>query len=237
MNGSQVSRSPKEATSFGVPFHGVGSSRRSDEEGPRRRSARTRVDRWVGDFGASHASFHGRRRLRLWCSDDDAEALIRSFVRRGFTIDALLMTKSTKRIATVRLKPPGSEVLVDLLFDFTGIEREIVESATEAEVHPGFEAPVATIPHLIAMKVLAFRQKDLVDLESLFEAAGSADLALARKAVDAISRAGKEPKRDLSADLERLLAERELPDDAFIKVPRSELAKRFGRKPTPRRKR
>ncbi len=80
-------------------------------------------------------------------------------------------------------------------------------------------------------------QKDLVDLESLFEAAGSADLALARKAVDAISRAGKEPKRDLSADLERLLAERELPDDAFIKVPRSELAKRFGRKPAPRRKR
>lgn len=172
----------------------------------------------------------------LSCSDDDAEALIRSFVRRGFTIDALLMTKSTNRIATVRLKPPGSEVLVDLLFDFTGIEREIVGSATKAEVHPGFQAPVATIPHLIAMKVLAFRKKDLLDLESLFEAAGSADLALARKAVDAISRAGKEPKRDLSADLERLLAERELPDNAFIKLPRGQLAKRFGRRPAPRRK-
>lgn len=173
----------------------------------------------------------------LSCSDDDAEALIRSFVRRGFAIDALLMTKSTDRIATVRLKPPGSEVLVDLLFDFTGIEREIVGSATEAEVHPGFEAPVATIPHLIAMKVLAFRKKDLLDLESLFEVAGSAELALARRAVEAISRAGKDPRRDLSADLERLLAERELPDGEFIEVPRSEVVERFGTKRTKRRRR
>lgn len=175
--------------------------------------------------------------LALSCSDADAEALIRSFVRRGFTIDALLMTKSTNRIATVRLKPPRSEVLVDLLFDFTGIESDIVESATDAEVHPGFVMPVATIPHLIAMKVLAFRKKDMLDLEYLFEAACSADLAEARKAVAAISRAGKEPKRDLSGDLGRLLAERELPDDQFIKVPRREWAKRFGQKPPSKRKR
>lgn len=168
--------------------------------------------------------------LALSCSDADAEALIRSFVRRGFTIDALLMTKSTNRIATVRLKPPRSEVLVDLLFDFTGIESDIVESATDAEVHPGFVMPVA-------MKVLAFRKKDMLDLEYLFEAACSADLAEARKAVAAISRAGKEPKRDLSGDLGRLLAERELPDDQFIKVPRREWAKRFGQKPPSKRKR
>lgn len=167
----------------------------------------------------------------LSCSDADAEALVRSFVRRGFTMDALLMTKSTNRIATVRLKPRGSEVLVDLLFDFTGIESEIVGSATDAELRPGLVMRVATIPHLIAMKVLAFRKKDMIDLESLFEVAGSADLALARKAIAAISRAGKEPKRDLSADLNRLLAERELPDDEFIKVPRSQWPKAWKARP------
>lgn len=43
----------------------------------------------------------------LSCSDADAEALVGSFVRRGFRMDALLMTKSTNRIATVRLIPPA----------------------------------------------------------------------------------------------------------------------------------
>jgi hypothetical protein len=172
----------------------------------------------------------------LSCSDADAEDLIKSFVWRGFTIDALLMTKSTNRIATVRLKPPRSEVLVDLLFDFTGIEREIVGSATAAVVHEGFTAPVATIAHLIAMKVLAFRKKDLVDLDLLFEVAASADLSEARRAVAAIARAGKEPKRDLSADLERLIAERELPSDELIEVSPTELAKRFGQKPSKKKR-
>lgn len=172
----------------------------------------------------------------LSCSDADAEALVGSFVRRGFSLDALLMTRSTNRIATVRLKPPGSDVLVDLLFDFTGIEGEIVGSATDAEVRPGFAMPVATLPHLIAMKVLAFRKKDMIDLESLFEAAGSADLANARRAVAAISRAGKEPKRDLRADLDRLLAERELPDDEFVKVPRSQWPRNWTVRPKRSRK-
>lgn len=173
----------------------------------------------------------------LSCSDADAESLIRSFVRRGFTMDALLMTKSTNRIATVRLKPPGSKVLVDLLFDFTGIEDQIVGSATDAEVGRGFEMRVATIPHLIAMKLLAFRKKDIIDLEYLFGAAGSADFVIARNAVAEISRAGKAPKRDLSAQLERLLAERELPDDEFVKVPRSQWPTGWAQAPASKRKR
>ena len=157
----------------------------------------------------------------LSCSDAEAEALVGSFVRRGFRMDALLMTKSTNRIATVRLIPPGSDVLVDLLFDFTGIENEIVSMATQASLSSGVRMAVATRAHLIAMKVLAFRDKDKVDLTYLLEVATKAELAEARRALRAIAIAGKEPKRALIADLDRLVAQRKLDSSEFIKVPKS----------------
>ncbi|MDP1829949.1 MAG: nucleotidyl transferase AbiEii/AbiGii toxin family protein [Archangium sp.] len=170
----------------------------------------------------------------LFCTDAEAEGLVGSFVRRGWAVDALLMTKSTNRIATVRLTPPRSKVLVDLLFDFTGIERDIVTSATDALVRDGQTMPVATRAHMIAMKVLAFRPKDKVDVDYLLDRATKPEIAVARRALAEMARAGKEPKRDLVGDLDELLAVRAARPVEFVKVPPSRWPKGWTRPPKKR---
>lgn len=62
------------------------------------------------------------------------------------------------RLTTVRLLPPGQDeegIIVHLLFASSGIERELAEAATPLEVLPGVSVPVATLGHLLAMKLLA----------------------------------------------------------------------------------
>ena len=59
----------------------------------------------------------------------------------------------TQRPATARLLPPGGTsngIVADLLFASSGIEPELVRSATLIELLPGFVIPVATIAHLDA---------------------------------------------------------------------------------------
>ena len=171
----------------------------------------------------------------LFCSDAEAESLVGSLVRRGWSVDALLMTKSTNKIATVRLTPPRSNVLVDLLFDFTGIERQIVSSATRALVRNGQTMAVATRAHLMAMKVLAFRDKDKMDIDYLLDRAKKTEIAVARRALAEMSRAGKGAGRDLVGDLDALLAARAARPIEFIKVPRSKWPKGWG-EPSPKQK-
>jgi hypothetical protein len=59
-----------------------------------------------------------------------------------------------KRLSGVRLAHGGSDVVVDLLFASSGIENEVVANADRLEVLPRLVVPVATTPHLIALKVL-----------------------------------------------------------------------------------
>jgi hypothetical protein len=64
--------------------------------------------------------------------DEDAEALVGFLKVRGYEIAALVEQEAANRLATVRLIPPGApSLVVDLLF------------------------ASATIPHLIATKVLS----------------------------------------------------------------------------------
>ena len=69
--------------------------------------------------------------------------------------------------------------------------------------------PVATVGHLIALKVLArddaTRPMDRADLLALVETAGPQDIAQARSAVVTIQRRGFHRQKDLPAELERLL--------------------------------
>ncbi len=102
-------------------------------------------------------------------------------------------------------------MVVDLLFASSGIEPEIVGAAETVEVLAGVSVPVATVGHLIALKLLArddrARPQDHVGLLALMRIARPADLTEARRAVALIRERGSHRGRDLAADLDRLLKE------------------------------
>ena len=69
--------------------------------------------------------------------------------------------------------------------------------------------PVATVAHLLAMKVLALRKErpqerpqDFADIRELLKVATDQDVARARSALNLISRRGFDRGKDLLADLE-----------------------------------
>jgi hypothetical protein len=94
----------------------------------------------------------------------------------------MLKVKGQVRLSGVRLERGGSGVVVDLLFASSGIENEVIASATRLLVLPRLSAPVATTGHLIALKTLAGRSQDLTDLGALIPAASAEDLDVARRA-------------------------------------------------------
>ena len=64
--------------------------------------------------------------------DSEAEALVRGLQVHGYRVAAIVEQEATRRLATVRLIPPGERergVVVDLLFASSGIEPEIVAGA------------------------------------------------------------------------------------------------------------
>jgi predicted nucleotidyltransferase component of viral defense system len=120
----------------------------------------------------------------------------------------------TGRLATARLMPPGEDqtgVVLDILFASSGIEVEIADMADTLEILRGLRVPVASVEHLLALKLLSrdnrTRPQDQVDLVELLRVAGPADLEGARRAVSLIHERGFQRDRDLPRDLERLVAE------------------------------
>lgn len=101
----------------------------------------------------------------------------------------------------------GSDVVMDLLFASSGIEKEVVDDAERIEVLPGLTVPVARTAHLIALKVLAGRNQDLTDLGYLIPAASPVDLDAARNAVKIIEARGFNRGQDLSKDLGNLITD------------------------------
>jgi len=74
-------------------------------------------------------------------------------------------------------------------------------------VLPHLPAPVATTGHLIALKILAERNQDLTDLESLIPGASPADLETARGTVRLIHSRGFNRGQDMVGDLEQVISE------------------------------
>ncbi len=125
-----------------------------------------------------------------------------------------MIERKDGRLSTVRLVSPpldedniGSEI--DLLINCAGVEREVAAAATPMELIPGVVIPVARSGHLVALKVLAGRLKDLEHIQVLIRAMGADDLQIARETVDLIERRGfkEDPKRNLLAELGKLLEE------------------------------
>jgi predicted nucleotidyltransferase len=145
--------------------------------------------------------------------DPAAEQIVRDLLGRGYEMVAGIEHRDTGRLATVRLRPflqGAAGALVDLLFASSGIESEIAARAEILEILPGMEVPVATVPDLIAMKVLArddrTRPQDHDDLVALLAAANDHDVAEAGTALDLIAKRGYSRDKSLREELRTLVA-------------------------------
>lgn len=148
-------------------------------------------------------------------ADPDAEALIFALTNRAYRVLVCLEHEGRSRLSTVRLLPPGQDedgLVVDLLFASSGIEPELAKAATELEVLPGIRVPVATVGHLLALKVLAMddvlRPQDRIDILSLLEYADDEELRRAHEAVALITARGFNRAKALSELLHSFLQTR-----------------------------
>lgn len=143
-------------------------------------------------------------------SDAIAEETVHHLLGRGYRTLAVIEQEAKNRVATVRFALPGEAWEGDLLFASSGIEPEIVAAAESFEIVPGLRLPVASIGHLIALKLLArdddSRPQDVSDLHALIGVATEADLAAAGEAVDLITTRSYARGRDLRADLTAIVA-------------------------------
>lgn len=151
----------------------------------------------------------------LVSGDREAEAITRHFLHDfGYQVRPYgqLDRNDNDRLAAMRLVSPDSreeELIVDLMFAFSGIEPELVEAAEILEAMPGLFVPVAQTGHLLALKVLAARPVDVGDIEVLLHYASREDIYLAQQSIELISRRGYEPAdRDLTQELEEVLQRR-----------------------------
>jgi len=144
-------------------------------------------------------------------SDSEAESIVNALRSAGLRI-AMFLDKDDGGLMTVRLKTGDDyETYVDLLFATSGIENEVVASATSSEVFPGFIDRVATLPSLIAMKVLSadwkIRPQDVLDIQNLLSEASDADIAESRELLNLITERGYNREKDLQADLDNYIAQ------------------------------
>lgn len=143
-------------------------------------------------------------------NDADAEALTGDLQAAGFGLQLSLEQQALARLATVRLVPPGEAaegIAVDLLFASTGIESDICAAAEHVAME-GFVIPVATVGHLLAMKLLArsdHRPQDAIDLDALLKVLTPGERARAITAVDQIERLGANRGKPLRRQLDALL--------------------------------
>lgn len=144
-------------------------------------------------------------------SDRQAERLVGDLRGAGYEILETVEQETTGRFATARLLPPGGDpggVIVDLLFASSGIEPEVVATAEPLEVLPGLTVPVAGLPELIALKLLArddvARPQDAGDLVALAPLATARDFESVRQLLHLIEDREFHRGRDLHGELERL---------------------------------
>ena len=136
--------------------------------------------------------------------DDDAhaEALVQRLQTRGFTLIAAVEQQATGRLATARLARGSADGLVtDLLFASCGIEPEVAAGAERLTILPGVVLPVASVGHLLVMKLLARddrqRPLDADDLEALRAIATETDWKVAGEAAALVMDRGAARGRDL----------------------------------------
>jgi predicted nucleotidyltransferase len=136
--------------------------------------------------------------------DAHAESIVFGLLGMGYVLDATLEQTGLGRLATVRLlSPTKGRITVDLLFASSGIEPELVASAEIVTLAHNIRLPVATVGHLMALKLLSSdeerRRQDLIDLDELKRVATEADWLHCAEACALIKARGFHRQRDLPA--------------------------------------
>lgn len=146
--------------------------------------------------------------------DKTAESVVHRFRISGFRVMATVEQDAVQRLATARLAYTGrrtANLMLDVLFASSGIEQEVCADAEILEAFKGLSIPVATIHHLIALKILArddrTRPQDAADLRHLLAVADRADLDAARNALRLIEQRGFNRSRRLDDLLSSALRE------------------------------
>lgn len=150
-------------------------------------------------------------------SDQQAEQIAAHLIRGGYQIVTELDHAPTGRIGVLRMLSPIAEAndsdslpLLDLLIHSTGIEHETVAYAQPIEIIGGVYIPTATVPHLIAMKVLAEsdrRLQDRIDLQNLIAVATPQELDTVPGLLSLIDVRGFANGKDLPAVYRHFLKE------------------------------
>jgi hypothetical protein len=143
-------------------------------------------------------------------SDVEAEGLVLALSRSGYSVETVIEQYAMNRLSTVRLISKGEVVMfIDLLFASSGIEPEVVASAEEVEIFPDVTGLVATVPSLIALKVLSAdsktRLQDVIDLQNLLNEANVDEIRMARGLLDLITSRGFNRNKDLQFDLDEYI--------------------------------
>jgi predicted nucleotidyltransferase len=143
-------------------------------------------------------------------SDGESERLVRDLASRGYRATDVIEHEPSARFATARLlHPQEAPVVIDLLFASSGIEKEVVQDAVNVEIFGGVKIPVAALPHLIALKILArddrTRPQDYDDLVALARRASHVETIHARSLLALIAGRGFNRGRDLDGALDQLL--------------------------------
>jgi predicted nucleotidyltransferase len=139
-------------------------------------------------------------------SDEQAEEIVRELRSIGYQVYSLLEQTKHGRIATVRLSK-GSErsILVDLLFASSGIEIEVAAESEPIEIFPDLFINTATLPALLALKVLAEdsenRPQDAVDIKHLLKEATHDDLVRTEELIRLIELRGYNRGKNLTEEL------------------------------------
>lgn len=133
--------------------------------------------------------------------DREAEQLAAHLRQSGYETVALVEQEATGRLATVRLQRGEDAPTVDLLFASSGIESETVADAEPLTVLGDEPLPVARVPHLLAMKILADdpveRPQDHMDAVSLIQVATPDELERTAELLRLITSRSANRARDL----------------------------------------
>lgn len=151
-------------------------------------------------------------------NEQEAEQVTAHLIRCGYFPQMELTNRHTGELATFRMRhkksidgvPVDESPFIDLLFSHCGIEQEIVSMATITEPVKNLRIPTATVPHLIAMKVLAEsdrRLQDRIDLQNLIAVATQEDLDIVPGLLDLIDQRGFANGKNLHAVYQKFLDE------------------------------
>lgn len=137
-------------------------------------------------------------------SKQELEEIVLHLLKQGYKDKQLLMRMNPTHRLGMRVSLPTSRrysIPVDLLTDSSGIEREIVEEAKIIEILPSLSLPVASLSHILAMKILASndadREQDKLDAKALMRVATQEELDDTKKALLLITERGHNRGKDL----------------------------------------